>query len=319
MEKILIIGVLGQDGTLLSSILPKDKYEIFGVSRPNSNINKIEHHIKNFDTRFYFSDFTNYENVVDICSKIKPNIIVNFAGVSNVFKPWDNVDSIYQNNCQLPLNVLDYIRNYNREIFLFQSSSSLIYGRSKNSHVNHLSQYAPIYPYGITKLYTQNFMAEYRENFNIHCSNGVFFNHESEYRGKDFLSKKVAKFVSDILKGGDGKLKLGNLESKRDISHAKDFMSGVFHIIENKFNDDFIFSSNHSVKIEDFVKLFFLKYNLDFNEFIELDTNLVRTNEPNVYGDNTKLSLTGWKPKLKIDDIVSDMVEFELKNNSKIY
>lgn len=319
MEKILIVGALGQDGTILSSILPQDKYKIYGICKENSDISKIQFHSKNFGTEFHSEDFTNSEKVNYLLSKIRPNIIVNFAGVSNVFNPWSDIDYLYLQNCQIPLNILEYIKKFDKDIYFFQSSSSLIYGRSESSHINHLSNFSPLYPYGITKLFSHNLVNEYRKTFDIKASCGVFFNHESEYRGKNFLSKKVANFVSEILKGQNKKLKLGNLTSQRDISHAKDFMDGVKFIIENKLNDDYIFSSCKLVSIYDFVKLFFDMYGLKFENYLEEDLSLIRKYEPCVYGDNTKLLLEGWRSKNNLESLVKDMVDFELYNKNILY
>jgi GDPmannose 4,6-dehydratase len=151
------------------------------------------------------------------------------------------------------------------------------------------------------------------------CSSGIFFNHESQYRGEKFLTKKVAKFISKIIKGGEGVLKLGDLSSKRDVSHAIDFMSGVKHIIDNELNDDFIFSSCKLTSTKELVELFFSKYGLDMNNFVVQDVSLIRKEDLCIYGDNTKLMLTGWKPKKNLNDLVVDMVEFELNNKNFIY
>ena len=319
MEKILIIGALGQDGTILSSILPRDKYKIYGICKEDSDKTKIEFHTKSFGTEFYYCDFTKSEKVNDLLSKIRPNIIVNFAGITNVFNPWSDIDYMYLQNCQIPLNILEYIKKFDKDIYFFQASSSLIYGRSENPHINHLSSFDPLYPYGITKLFSHNLVNEYRNTFDVKASCGVFFNHESEYRGKNFLSKKVSKFVSEILKGNKTKIKLGNLTSQRDISHAKDFMDGVKFIIENKLNNDYIFSGCKLISMYDFVKMFFDTYNLNIENYLEKDSSLIRKYEPCVYGDNTKLLLEGWKPKYDLNILIKDMVEFELQNKNIPY
>jgi GDPmannose 4,6-dehydratase len=318
-KKIVILGALGQDGKLLSTILEDEKYEIFGICRENTEKSRIDFHEKNFNTKIYKTDLTKFDNVNFIFNKINPDIIVNFCGVTDVFDPWSNMDFILEQNCIIPLNILKYIKEKNPEIFLFQSSSSLMYGRSQKIHVSHNSNFAPIYPYGITKLFAHNLINEFRQNYNIECSSGVFFNHESQYRGKNFLTKKVSNFISKLIKGEKGILKLGNLSSKRDISHAIDFMYGVKLIIEKRLNDDFMFSSMKLTKTEDLVKLFFTKYGYDMNEFVIQDDNLLRKYEPCVYGDDTKLALEGWKRKKTLDDLVEDMVEFELNNNNFIY
>ena len=160
-KKIVILGALGQDGKLLSSILDENDYELFGICKENTNRERILFHEKNFRTKIFCCDLTKYSDVKKILKEIKPNVIVNFCGVTNVFNPWDDMDYKFKQNCVIPMNIMRYIEENDRNIFLFQSSSSLMYGRSETEHINHLSQFAPIYPYGITKLYSHNFLNEY--------------------------------------------------------------------------------------------------------------------------------------------------------------
>lgn len=318
-KNIVILGPLGQDGKLLSSILDEDNYNVFGICKENTDISRIKFHEENFNSKIFSTDLTSYLNVKNVLDDIKPDIIVNFCGITNVFNPWEDMDVMFKQNCTIPLNIMEYISKNNKDIFFFQSSSSLMYGRSEKNHISHLSNFSPIYPYGITKLYTHTFLNEYRKNFNIKCSSGIFFNHESQYRGENFITKKVAKFISKIIKGEQGILKLGDLSSKRDVSHAIDFMYGVKHIIENELNDDYIFSSCKLVSTRELVELFFSKYGLIMDDFVIQDETLKRKDDICVYGDNTKLMLTGWKPKKNLNDLVVDMVEFELNNENFIY
>lgn len=318
-KNIVILGPLGQDGKLLSSILDKDNYNVFGVCKENTNSERIKFHEENFNTKIFCIDLVSYEKTKELLDSILPDIIVNFCGITNVFNPWEDMDLIFKQNCKIPLNIMEYISKNNKDIFFFQSSSSLMYGRSEKNHIGHFSNFSPIYPYGITKLYTHNFLNEYRKNFNLKCSSGIFFNHESQYRGDNFLTKKVANFISKVLKGEKGVLKLGDLSSKRDVSHAIDFMYGVKHIIDNELNDDFIFSSGKLTSTKELVELFFSKYGLDMNNFVVQDETLKRKDDICIYGDDTKLQLTGWRPKKNLNDLVVDMVEFELNNQNFIY
>jgi GDPmannose 4,6-dehydratase len=318
-KKIVILGPLGQDGKMLSSLLNSDEFEVYGICKEGTDPKRIAFHSENFNTKIFCIDLSNNSNVVNIFNHIKPNVIVNFCGVTNVFDPWADMNLIFNQNCTIPINVMEYISKNNRDIFFFQSSSSLMYGRSVKQHVNHLTNFAPIHPYGITKLYAHNFLNEYRNQFNLKCSSGVFFNHESQYRGEKFLTKKVSKFISKILMGEKGKLHLGDLSGQRDISHALDFMLGIKHIIENDLNDDYIFSSGKLTTTKDLVNQFFYSYGLNMEEFVIYDDSLKRKEEPCVYGDSTKLASTGWKPKKTINDLIYDMVEFESKNQNFIY
>ncbi len=307
----MIIGPLGQDGNLLCQQLPNDEYEVWGICKKNCKEKRIEDFIKKYNIQIIKSDFTLYNNVQKILSEIEPDIVVNFAGISNVFNPWKNINSIHNLNCKLPINILEYIRKTKKPIFFVQSSSSLMYGNSNELEITENSMLSPLYPYGISKAYVHNFIQEYRDKFNIKCCSAIFFNHESPYRSENFLSKKVAIFVAKILNGHNGKLKLGNLSAHKDISHAYDFMFGLKIIIDNKINEDFIFSSNKTIKMLDFVHKFFEIHNLNMLDYVEFSGD-GRLETLSSYGNNSKLKSFGWTPSYDIDKLIKEMVEFEL-------
>jgi GDPmannose 4,6-dehydratase len=307
MKKILITGPLGQDGTILTNLI-KEKYEVIGVCSPNTSLERIHNHQNKFNIDIVSSNLINYNETKKLINNISPDIIINFAGVTNVINPFNDIENIYMQNCQIPINLLNSIVEINPDIYFFQSSSSLMYGRSNEEIINEDSKFAPLYPYGITKLYVHNMINEYRLKYNIKSCSGIFFNHESKYRGEMFVSKKVSNFVKKILSGNIEKLNLFDLNIYRDISHAEDFMRGVELVIENKINEDFIFSSGNLTNMYDFIKLFFSLNNLNFEEYIDYyDSN----NYPDYYkisGDNSKLKSIGWVPKYNINELVKDMV-----------
>lgn len=311
MKSILITGILGQDGTILSELI-SGEYNIIGVVSEETENNRIVNFLENKkNIKIIKSDITNENNVISILKKINPDVVINFAGISNVFNPWEDLDKIYTYNCKIPQNFLKGISDFNREIFFIQSSSSLIYGRSNLMIANEKSPTIPMYPYGISKLYSHNLINEFRHKFNLKCTSAIFFNHESFYRSKNFLSKRVSTAVSKILNGENIKLELNSLESFRDISHAEDFMNGIKLIIDNKINEDFIFSSSSLIKIEDFVRLFFTLYQLDFEKYVNVLDNK-RYDDFCLIGDNSKLKSIGWKPKYNVEELIKDIINKEL-------
>lgn len=307
MKKILITGPLGQDGTILTKLIG-EKHDVVGICLPNTDLGRIYKQQNEFNIQILSSDLTNYSQTRELVDKISPDVIINFAGITNVINPFNDIENIYKQNCQIPLNLLNSIVEINPDIYFFQSSSSLMYARSIEEIINENSAFAPLYPYGITKLYIHNMINEYRLKYNIKSCSGIFFNHESKYRGDMFVSKKVSNLVKKILSGNINKLKLFDLNIYRDISHAEDFMSGVEIIIENKINDNFIFSSGNLTNMYDFVKLFFSLNDLNFEEYIDYsDSN----NYPDYYkisGDNSKLKSIGWSPKYDINKLITDMI-----------
>jgi GDPmannose 4,6-dehydratase len=312
-KKILITGALGQDGRILTNSLQND-YEIYGICRPSTQDEVILNHEKKFNINLSKIDLSDYNSVLNLIKTIKPNCIVNFAGNTDVINPWDNVHQIFQNNCIIPVNLLESIVKTDPSIFLFQSSSSLIYARSKNEIIDENSNFSPMYPYGISKLFSHNLLNEYRIKYGINCSSGIFFNHESFYRNPKFLSKKIAILIKDILNGYDRQINLYDLNIFRDISHAYDFMNGVKNIIDNSTNDDFIFSSGELTNMYEFVESFFTLHNLEMNEYVNYVEYGNKHETHSIRGDNSKLKSIGWNPKYNIEQLIIDMVKEEILN-----
>jgi GDPmannose 4,6-dehydratase len=313
MKKILITGPLGQDGIVLTKLL-EDKFELFGVCKMLTPIQRLNEHSKNHKIKLCLSDLTNQESVDILIQTINPDIIINFAGETNVINAWDNISQTFEQNFKIPSNILTSIVKYNKDIFFFQSSSSLMFGRSDSHIISEADKYDPMYPYGISKLCAHNLLNEYRKNYNIKGCSGIFFNHESFYRSEKFITKKISKLIARIINGDIDKIKLFNLNFNRDISHAEDFMRGVEIIIENSINDDFVFSSGVSTNMLELSEKFFKLHNLNFYDYIDYNDNMNYPNEYNLIGDCTKLKSIGWEPKYSINDLILDMVDKEIKN-----
>jgi GDPmannose 4,6-dehydratase len=308
--KIIITGALGQDGTILTDLL-QDNHELYGIIKINSD-KLILHKNRNANKiKLISCDLSDIISVENLIKKINPEIIINFAGETDVINPWGDISKTYEQNFVIPANILTSISKYNKEIFFFQSSSSLMYGRSKDTIINEESKPSPMYPYGIVKLSTHHLLNEFRIKYDIRCSSGIFFNHESVYRNEKFITKKLSKLVSSILKGEKKKLELFDLNYNRDISHAEDFMNGVKLIIENKINDNFVFSSGISTNMLEFSQKFFSLHNLIFDDYINYKDSGIYDNY-DLIGDNTKLKSLGWTPRYGIDELIKNVVEEEL-------
>lgn len=312
MEKILITGPLGQDGIILTKLLQKN-YKLFGVCRNSTPLERINDHMLKYDIELIVSELLNINDVEKLIESVKPDVIINFAGETDVINPWSNVSNTFQLNFTIPNNILNSIVKINPNIFYFQSSSSMMFAKSDEHIINENSCFNPMYPYGISKLSSHLLLKEFRLKYNLKCSSGIFFNHESFYRNKKFVSKKISTLISSVLNGESKKIKLYDLNYNRDISHADDFMMGVKIIIDNKINDDFIFSSGKSINILEFCKRFFSIYNLNFSEYVEYTDSKNYVDNYNIIGDNRKLKSIGWSPKYDIDDLITDMVCKEIK------
>ena len=315
MKKILITGPLGQDGIILTDLLGEN-YEIYGVCRMTTNIHRLKEHEKKHKIKLLLSDLSEISYVDHLVRSVNPDVIINFAGETDVINPWEDVRKTFLQNFTIPCNILDTIVKQNKDIFFFQSSSSLVYARSEDKIINEKSKFSPLYPYGVSKMATQSMISEYRNKYGIKCSSGIFFNHESYYRSEKFISKKLSSLVSDIIKGKNRKIKLYDLNFYRDISHAEDFMKGVKIIIENNINEDFVFSSGNSTNILEFSKKFFSLYNLNFFDYIDYEESKNYKNDYSLIGDNSKLRSIGWEPTYTIDKLIDNMVkkEFNYEN-----
>ena len=312
MEKILITGPLGQDGVILTKLL-QNTHKLFGVCRPLTPVDIINEHMLKYDIELIETDLSNIECVESLIKVVNPDIIVNFAGETDVINPWGDVVKTFEQNFTIPNNILNSIVKINKDIFYFQASSSMMFAKSNNFIINENSSYKPMFPYGISKLTSHILLQEFRIKFNLKCCSGIFFNHESYHRSRKFVSKKLSTLISNILNGEPKKIKLYDLNYNRDLSHAEDFMMGVKLIVENKINDDFIFSSGKSTNMLDFCKRFFSIYKLNFNEYIDYTDSENYLNDYNIIGDNSKLESIGWSPRYGVDELIKDMVSKELK------
>jgi GDPmannose 4,6-dehydratase len=308
MKKILITGPLGQDGRILTELL-HNEYELYGVCRLTTPIDET---LTQNKIKLCVSDLTDITYVDKLINDINPDIIINFAGETDVINPWADIDKTFEQNFKIPTNILNSIIKNNRDIFFFQSSSSLMYGRSNEKIITESSNFSPMFPYGVSKLSTHNLISEYRHKYNINCSSGIFFNHESYHRSNKFISKKLSSLVSQIMKGEIKKINMFDLNFNRDISHAEDFMKGVKQIIKYEINEDFIFSSGISTNVFEFSKKFFTLHNLDFYDYINYTDSGNYPNDYSIIGDNTKLKSIGWLPSFSVDDIITDMVYKEI-------
>ena len=311
MKKVLITGPLGQDGIILTKLL-QDTHKLFGVCRMLTPYEKIKEHMSKYNIELMVSELSDIDYVETLIKIVKPDIIVNFAGETDVINPWGDVPKTFDQNFTIPNNILSSIVKINPNIFYFQSSSSMMFAKSNDYIINENSHPKPMFPYGISKLSSHYLVQEYRLKYNLKCSSGIFFNHESFYRSGKFISKKLSSLISDILNGNPKKIKLYDLNYSRDISHSEDFMMGIKLIIEKEINDDFIFSSGVSTNILEFSKTFFSLHNLNFNDYIDYTDSENYVNDYNIIGDNTKLKSIGWTPKYNINELINDMITQEL-------
>lgn len=304
-KKVLITGSLGQDGYFLSKKLLSQGHHVVGVVKKN----KI---FENQNYQILKVDLTNQYEVDKLVSEVNPTHIFNLAGVSDIFFPFDNMSEIYEQNCKIPLNLIQSILNYDKKIKFFQASSSLMYANGDTKIINENCILSPKYPYGISKasIFTQ--MKELRKEKNLYLSTGIFFNHDSEKRTNEFFTQKVVLGLKDILENKTDKLILGNLNVYKDISYAEDFIDGVVSQMDLEESQDIVFGSGHPIILRDFVSKCFAFFGLDYKKYVI--SNDEKITQFGLVADTTNAQkILNWKTTKNIDDIIKIMIEDKIQ------
>tara|TARA_R110000868_G_scaffold409778_1_gene696006 strand:- start:1296 stop:2255 length:960 start_codon:yes stop_codon:yes gene_type:complete len=314
MKKALITGILGQDGSFMAELLNSKGYEVHGILKTFTDKDRILW-IRNLipNIKLYDIDLINEKECFGLIDKIRPNEIYNFAAVSNVFNPFENLNEVYQFNSQIPCNILTSIIKIDKSIKFFQASSCLIYGKSNTTTQNEETLTKPINPYGVAKLYTDNMISEFRDNYGIFACSGIFFNHESERRGNLFFTKKIINNILDIVEGKIDKISVGDVSTSRDMGYAPEFMEAVYLMMQNSEPKDYVIGTGKLTKLSDFVSKAFSEFNLNWEDYIEYDKSLFREiDTPPLLADITNIKNDlGWEPKYGVDDIIKKMIKIK--------
>ena len=339
-KKALIFGITGQDGSYLAEFLLKKKYYVHGVKRRSSSINtyRIDHiyqdpHVKSRNFFLHYGDITDSTSVSKIIEKIKPDEIYNLAAQSHVAVSFEVPEYTANADALGALRILEAIKFHKLEkkTKFYQAGTSEMYGKVQESPQNEKTNFYPLSPYGVAKLYAHWITKNYREAYSIFGSNGILFNHESPRRGETFVTKKIIKALVRIKMRKQKSLFLGNLDSKRDWGHARDYVEAMWKILQQKKPDDYVIATGKQLSIRQFINLVSkkLKMNITWkgtglNEkgydtltkknIILIDKNYIRPLDVNTLLGNAskarkKLS---WKPKTNINQLIDEMISEEV-------
>ena len=340
-KKALITGVTGQDGALLSELLLAKNYEVHGIKRRSSSFNteRIDHLYKDPNeskTNFYlhYGDMTDATNLIRLIQEIKPEEIYNLAAQSHVQVSFETPEYTANSDALGTLRILEAIRilKLERKVKFYQASTSELFGKAQEVPQTESTTFYPRSPYGVAKLYSYWITVNYRESYNIFASNGILFNHESPIRGETFVSRKIAMAVAAIKKKKQKCLYLGNLDAKRDWGHAKDFIKGMWLILQQKKPDDFVLATGETNTVRKFVELAFKEVDIIIqwkgkglkevgrdsrtgNILVRVDKKYFRPTEVDILlGDYTKArKRLNWSPKISFTQLVKEMVDSEMK------
>lgn len=336
----LIFGVTGQDGSYLSEILLKKNYIVNGVKRRSSSINtmRVDHiyqdpHDKNYNFRLHYGDITDSSSVSSLIKLIKPDEIYNLAAQSHVAVSFEVPEYTANADALGALRILEAIKFHKliKKTKFYQAGTSEMYGKVQKIPQNENTEFYPLSPYGVAKLYAHWITKNYREAYNIYACNGILFNHESPRRGETFVTKKIVSGLCRIKLGKQKKLYLGNLNAKRDWGHARDYCYAMWKILQQNKPDDYVIATGKQLSIKQFINLTAKKlkmkikwsgrginekgYNAKGDVIIECDKNYFRPLDVNtLLGDSKKArKKLNWYPTENIDSLIQEMITEELK------
>ena len=351
MSKVAFItGVTGQDGAYLSEFLLKKGYTVHGLKRRTSlfNTDRIDHlyedpHIENQKFILHYGDMTDSTNLIRLIKEIQPDEIYNLAAMSHVRVSFDMPEYVADADGIGTLRLLEAIRllGLGKKTKIYQASTSELYGLVQEVPQKETTPFYPRSPYAVAKMYAYWITVNYREAYGIFASNGILFNHESPVRGETFVTRKITRAVSRIALGLQDKFYLGNLDSKRDWGHAKDYIRMMWMILQADKAEDWVIATGRTTTIRDFVKMAFghIGIELEFSgegiseiakikscsnptyqleigkEILSIDPKYFRPTEVDLLiGDPTKAKeKLGWVPEIQLEELVQDMMESDLR------
>ncbi|SKC69843.1 GDP-mannose 4,6-dehydratase [Maledivibacter halophilus] len=332
MKTALITGITGQDGSYLAELLLEKGYKVYGLMRRKSKLDfgNVEH-LKN-EIEFIYGDMSDYVSLVNALKNSKADEIYNLAAQSFVGTSWQQPIVTSKINALGAVNLLEALRVIKPESKFYQASTSEMFGLVREIPQRETTPFYPRSPYGVSKLYGHWITKNYKESYNIFACCGILFNHESERRGKEFVTRKITEAAAKIKLGIQEKLELGNLEAKRDWGHAKDYVKAMWLMLQQDNPDDYIIATGETHKVREFASIAFKLLNIDIEwigegaqekgidkntgkVLIEVNPKFFRPAEVDILlGDPSKAEKKlGWTRKISFEELVRRMVESDYK------
>lgn len=337
----LITGITGQDGAYLAELLLKKGYTVHGIKRRSSlfNTDRIDHLYKDaheLGIKFFlhYGDLTDSTNLIRIVQETQPDEIYNLAAQSHVKVSFETPEYTANADAIGTLRLLEAIRILKTEktTKFYQASTSELYGEVLEIPQKETTPFNPRSPYGAAKAYAFYITKNYRESYNMFACNGILFNHESPIRGETFVTRKITRAVAKIALGLEKKLYLGNIDAERDWGHAKDYVEGMYLMLQQKKADDYVLATGKKISVRKFVELAFAETGVKIEwkgkgikekgintsngkTVVEIDPTYFRPAEVDLLvGDASKArKILGWKPKHSVNDLVKEMVDNDIK------
>ncbi|MDH5560454.1 MAG: GDP-mannose 4,6-dehydratase [Deltaproteobacteria bacterium] len=345
MKKALITGVTGQDGAYLAELLLEKGYEVHGIKRRSSlfNTDRIDHlyqdpHEKELHFILHYGDLTDSSNLIRIIQETQPDEIYNLAAQSHVQVSFETPEYTANSDALGTLRILEAIRilNLEKKTRFYQASTSELFGKVQETPQKETTPFYPRSPYAAAKLYAYWMTVNYREAYGMFACNGILFNHESPRRGETFVTRKITRALARIKLGLLECLYLGNIDAKRDWGHAKDYVEMMWLMLQQETPDDFVVATGQQYSVRQFIEIAAKVLEIEIkwqgegiNEegfdvktgkrIIAIDQRYFRPTEvETLLGDSTKaFEKLGWKPKISFDEMVREMVDYDLMTAEK--
>lgn len=347
MKKALLTGITGQDGAYLAELLLEKGYEVHGIKRRSSLFNtaRIDHlyqdpHENDVKLKLHYGDLTDSMNLTRIIQEVQPDEIYNLGAMSHVRVSFDSPEYVANVDGVGTLRILEAVRllELSGKTRIYQASTSELYGLVQETPQSESTPFYPRSPYAVAKIYGYWITVNYREAYNMYACNGILFNHESPLRGETFVTRKITRSVARIALGLQEKVYMGNLDSKRDWGHAKDYVEAMYLILQQDRPQDYVIATGVTTRVRDFVKKSFEHAGIEVgfrgegvNEqgyvisskydhlkegqiILQIDPKYFRPTEVDLLlGDSLKARETlNWAPKYDVDMLVEEMVDYDL-------
>jgi GDPmannose 4,6-dehydratase len=320
MTKVaLITGITGQDGSYLAELLLSKGYEIHGTVRRVA-LEDATHRLWRIrkildDITLHSASLESYASIFKIVQKVKPDEVYHLAAQSYVVYSFEDEFSTLNTNINGTHHILSAVKEFNKNLKFYFAGSSEMFGKVSQTPQTENTPFHPRSSYGISKVAGYHLTRNYREAYNLYASTGILFNHESQRRGFEFVTRKISYAVARIKKGLQKKIKLGNIKAKRDWGHSQDYVMAMWSMLQQKNPGDYVIGTGIEHSVEEFAKKAFEHVGLNYKDYVIVDENLIRPAEVDtLLADYSKAKkVLKWEPKISFDDLVIGMVESDLE------
>ena len=315
MKTAFITGITGQDGSFLAEFLLKKDYQVIGLVSKKHNIGNQNIESFKSDLILESGDLLDEKSLERILKKHKPDEVYNLGGITFIPQSWEKPELTFNVNALGVMRLLKIIKDICPKTRFYQATSAKIFGDPKESPQNEKTAVQPLTPYAVSKAAAHFLTQNYRNHFNLFCCSGIMYNHESERRGEEFVTRKITSAAVKIKLGQENKLVIGSLEAKQDWGYAPDYVEAMWLMLQQKKADDYVIASAKLYAVKNICQVAFKYLNLDWKKYVKVDKRFIRKEEAKSFvGDFSKAKrILSWQPKTSFKQMIVKMVENDLQ------